>query len=74
MIGFGDVCLSLTDDPGFFPLINTAPWNKLFRSELLTCSEASYEPPRIMDDMAIHAAFMPLCDRVAFLGTPLYTY
>jgi len=74
MAQFGDAVLSVREDPGFLPVINTALWNKLFMKSLLDRAIEFDTPPRVLEDMMLQCSVYPECDKVAFLSEPLYRY
>jgi len=71
---FGNEVLSVREDPGLLPIINTSLWNKLFRASLLTETIEFDMPPRVLEDMMFLCSVYPLCEKVAFVDKPLYQY
>ncbi len=53
-------------------VIRNAPWNKLYRADLL--SETSFPNQRYYEDIMFQAEMMAKVGKVAYIDTPLYHY
>lgn len=66
---------SIADDPGRLLELNGAPWNKLFRAELLKNLDDLPFPPPILDDLLFHLlVFKRAQGTVAFVPQALVKY
>ncbi|MEC4175707.1 glycosyltransferase family 2 protein [Adlercreutzia sp. R21] len=54
--------------------LNTAPWNKLFRADLLKEMGNLRQPPAIFEDVMMHLLVFPRTENVAFAGGSLVRY
>lgn len=54
--------------------LNGAPWNKLFKAELLKDMRDFQTPPKIFDDLIMHLLVYPKVKTVAFASKPLVFY
>lgn len=62
-------------DEGRLVELNTAPWNKCFRTSVLKSMRNLTNPPTVLDDMAFHLlAYMDMHGRVVFTPKPLVHY
>ena len=73
MTQFGDVVLDCKN-PWFFPVINTALWNKIIRTELAREAINFETPPRILEDMMFLCSLYPKIRKMVFVSQPLYKY
>lgn len=65
----------IDDDPGRLIELNTAPWNKCFRADVLKQMRNLDDPPTVLDDMAFHLlAYLDMRGTVAFAPKPLVHY
>ena len=55
-------------------VINTALWNKLYRSSVLQKRIHFQHPPRVAEDMMFLLSLYPFCRRIAFLNRVEYLY
>lgn len=65
---------SAVRNPELLLQLNGAPWNKLFRANLLKGMHDFDCPPRIFDDIAMHLLVYPDVDKVAFVDKALVYY
>lgn len=65
---------SAKKDPQRLLELNGAPWNKIFRANLLKDIYDFENPPRIFDDMILHLLTYPKVDVVAFTPHSLVNY
>ena len=55
-------------------VINTALWNKLYRSSILQNRIHFQYPPRVAEDMMLLLSLYPFCKKIAFLNKVGYLY
>ncbi|MBQ6395639.1 MAG: hypothetical protein IJH87_04785, partial [Atopobiaceae bacterium] len=60
--------------PGRIIELNGAPWNKVFRAELLKTMHRLEFPPPVLDDLLFHLLVYPHADRVVFTPHSLVDY
>lgn len=66
---------SIANDPGQLIGLNTAPWNKCFRADVLKAMRNLDNPPTVLDDMAFHLlAYLDMHGTVAFTPKSLVHY
>ena len=66
--------IDLDSDPTAMAVINTSPWNKLYRAELLRKAGTFDPPPRLLEDVILNASVYPLMHRVVIIPDMLYRY
>lgn len=62
------------DEPARLLELNGAPWNKIFRAQLMKELPDLPHPPRIFDDMMMHLLVFPRVERIAFTPHALVYY
>ena len=66
---------AIEQDPGRLVGLNTAPWNKCFRTSVLKSMRDLSNPPSVLDDMAFHLlVYLDMTGTVAFTPKPLVHY
>lgn len=74
MASFGNASHVISDKSGWTASINTALWNKVFRSELLAHRTVLEQPPRVMEDALFFLDLLPHASRIAFIDDLVYRY
>lgn len=65
----------IEDDPGRLVELNGAPWNKLFKAEMLKNMRDLENPPAVLDDLVFHLlAYLDMKGTVAFTQDCLIHY
>ncbi len=66
--------LTLPQDGGLLLEINGAPWNKLFKSELLKNMHKMKNIPKVLDDMMFNQLAYVQSKKIVFIDDSLYYY
>ena len=73
MVGFGNVCKKITPDDDFMVFINPAPWNKIYKTEVIR--ECVFpEDIAIGEDTIFLMELLKYCQRIGFLSKSLLFY
>lgn len=66
---------AFAEDPGRIVELNGAPWNKVFRADVLKHMRDLPSPPPVLDDIAFHLlAYLDMRGKVVFVPKPLVNY
>lgn len=66
---------SIATEPGRLIELNGAPWNKIFRANVLKTMNNLQDPPKVLDDLVFHLlAYLNTNGKVAFSNKPLINY
>lgn len=74
MTHFGNICLSLHDDPGISLAVNAAIWNKLFRKDVLADAYLISDKLQVGEDALLWLLALTRIKQISFVSEPLYTY
>lgn len=65
---------NIQENPGLLLEVNTAPWNKLYKSELLKNMKDLNHIPKVLDDMMFLQLIYINANKIVFINDSLYYY